>query len=73
VGLAPELILHGENGLLIERSIEAIREALTLLRDTPELRRSMGARAREVIEQGWTWDQQAPRYIPFFDCGIALQ
>ena len=73
VGLAPELITHNDNGLLIERSIEAIREAVTLLRDSPDLRKRMGERAREVIEQGWTWDQQAPLYIPFFDCGLALQ
>ena len=73
VGLAPELITHNDNGLLIERSIEAIREAVTLLRDNPELRMRMGERAREVIEQGWTWDQQAPAYIPFFDCGLGLK
>jgi len=73
VGLAPELITHNDNGLLIERSIEAIREAVTLLRDTPDLRKHMGKRARKVIEQGWSWDQQAPLYIPFFDCGLALQ
>jgi hypothetical protein len=73
VGLAPELIRQGENGLLIERSIEAIREAVSLLRDSPELRASMGARAREVVAQGWTWDHQAPSYIPFFDFGLALQ
>lgn len=73
VGLAPELITHGDNGLLIERSIKSIREALLLLRDSPELRISIGNRAREIIEQGWTWDQQAPRYIPFFDHGLAQQ
>jgi hypothetical protein len=73
VGLAPELITHGDNGLLIERSVQAIREALVLLRDSPDLRASMAERARTVIEQGWTWDQQAPAYIPFFDCGLGLR
>jgi len=71
VGLAPELISHGDNGFLIERSIEAIRDALTLLRDNPDLRIHMGERSRSVIEKGWTWDHQAPRYIPFFECGLA--
>jgi len=73
VGLAPELIRHGDNGLLIERSIQAIREAVTFLRDRRDLRSVMGAQARTVIEQGWTWDRQAPRYMPFFDCGLAKQ
>ncbi len=71
VGLAPELIRHGGNGLLIERSIEAVRGAVALLRDRRDLRIHMGERARAVIEQGWTWDLQAPRYIPFFDRGLA--
>jgi hypothetical protein len=73
VGIAPELIQHGGNGLLIDRSIEAIRDALVLLRDSPELRMHMGKQARAVIEQAWTWDLQAPRYIPFFDYGLGLR
>jgi len=71
VGIAPELIDHGHNGLLIDRSIPAIQEAVVKLRDRPDLRIAMGACARQVIEQGWTWDKQAKNYIPFFDCGLA--
>ena len=71
VGIAPELIGQDHNGLFIERSIESIREAVVKLRDRPDLRVAMGARARHVIEQGWTWDRQAQNYIPFFDHGLA--
>jgi len=71
VGLAPELIRHGENGLLIDRSRGAIQEAVTHLRDSPDLRAAMGVRAREVVEQGWTWDSQALHYIPFFDYALS--
>ena len=71
VGIAPELIDHGHNGLLIDRSIEAIQQAVVSLRDNPDKRIGMGALARTVIEQGWTWDEQAENYILFFDCGLA--
>jgi hypothetical protein len=71
VGIAPELIRHGHNGLLIDRSIEAIQAAVVRLRDRPDERAAMGMHARQVIEQDWTWDKQAPSYIPFFDYGLA--
>ena len=71
VGIAPELIAHDHNGLLIDRSIESIQEAVLRLRDNPDLRRAMGVHARQVIKQGWTWETQVQYYIPFFDCGLA--
>jgi hypothetical protein len=71
VGIAPELIGHGYNGLLIDRSIEAIQEAVTGLRDRPDLRAAMAAHAREVIEQNWTWDKQALNYRAFFDYALS--
>ena len=73
VGLAPELIQNGVNGLLIDRTVEAIREAVLRLRDARDERIEMGRRARAVIEQGWTWDRQAPGYIPFFDHGLGIK
>ncbi len=71
VGIAPELINHGHNGLLIDRSIKSIQDAVLRLRDNTDLRIAMGAHARQAIEQGWSWDKQAQNYIPFFDCGLA--
>jgi len=71
VGIAPELIRHGHNGLLIDRSIEAIQDAVVQLRDRPGLRGAMGVHARQAIVQDWTWDRQAQNYSSFFDCGLA--
>jgi len=71
VGLAPQLISHGDNGLIIERDSAAIRRAVTALRDQRDLRVAMGRRAREIIEHAWTWDMQAPAYIDFFEYGLA--
>ena len=72
VGIAPELIRDGENGFLIERSIKAIRNAVIKLRDNQELRIAMGKRARETVENAWSWDLQAQNYIPFFDYGLDI-
>jgi hypothetical protein len=70
VGIAPELIQDGENGFLIDRTIDAIRSAVIKLRDNQELRTAMGKRARETVENTWSWDLQAKNYIPFFDYGL---
>jgi glycosyltransferase involved in cell wall biosynthesis len=70
VGLAPELIQDGENGFLIDRTIDAIRSAVIKLRDNQELRTAMGMRARETVENTWNWDVQAKNYVPFFNCGL---
>ena len=70
VGIAPELIEDGVNGILIERSITAIREAVILLRDNRDLRIEMGEKARKKIEESWTWDIQSQKYIPFFMFGL---
>lgn len=70
VGIAPELIDHGVNGLLVERNVGSIRDALQQLRDERDLRIAMGQQARRVIEESWTWDRQASCYVPFFDHGL---
>jgi len=70
VGIAPELINDYDSGILVERTVADIRRAVVLLRDNPEMRIHMGRRARRTIEEQWTWDRQAPNYIPFFNFGL---
>ena len=70
VGIAPELIDHGLNGFLIDRTVEAIRETVLGLRDDRELRLEMGRQARRAVEEAWNWDVQAPIYVPFFERGL---
>jgi len=71
VGIAPELISDNINGLLIDRNIDAIRAAVIKFRDNRDLRMTMGGKARANIEQNWSWDIQALKYIPFFDKGLS--
>ena len=48
IGGLPDLVISGYNGLLIEPSAGALREALTLLCDNPDMRHQFGKRALEV-------------------------
>ena len=56
IGGIPHLITHEKTGLLIEPSNpEKLREAINQLVENPELRKSMGANAREKVEQQFSW------------------
>jgi glycosyltransferase involved in cell wall biosynthesis len=66
VGNMPEFVSDGENGFLVERTVEAIADRLAALRDDAGLRARIGAAARATAER-WDWRRQALRYVPLFD------
>ena len=70
VGHAPDLIVDGRNGFLVEREVKTIRQKVIQLRDFPELREQMGRSARHEVEANWHWDEQAPKYVPFFEAAL---
>jgi glycosyltransferase involved in cell wall biosynthesis len=41
--------------------VPALAAALRRLRDDPELRRRVGAAARELANRTWSWDEQIRR------------
>lgn len=56
VGGIPEIITHGENGILVEpSSAEAIKEALLLLMSNNELRSKLSTRAVETYKEYYTF------------------
>ncbi|GAA3067055.1 hypothetical protein GCM10020000_59150 [Streptomyces olivoverticillatus] len=61
-GGAPDAVLDGETGYVVRGGspAEAADRIVTLLRD-PELRRRMGERGREWVEERWRWDLLAER------------
>jgi len=61
VGNMPELILDGYNGWIVERSIEGLTNAL--LEHSKSDIQQLGRNARSSIEEGWSWEAQAPRYL----------
>ena len=54
-GGIPEIIRHGENGFLVERDdLEGLVHYATLLIENEALRRTMGDRARAMVEEHFT-------------------
>jgi len=61
VGNMPEFVDPGVNGLIIERSVDSLVDALAAVRDQPDLRASMGVEARRRAE-AWDWKHQSEAY-----------
>ena len=51
VGGIPEAVAHGQTGLLINRSVAELAQALRRLHQSPELWRNMSIGARERFER----------------------
>jgi glycosyltransferase involved in cell wall biosynthesis len=65
VGGCEELIEDGVNGFLVDRDVEAIRDKLVLLRDDRALARAMGAAARRIVEERWSWELRSEAWLDF--------
>jgi len=57
VGGLPEIIRHGENGILVENSAPAIAKAIRDLTDTPGLASRLGQAGRSTVEEKFTNDR----------------
>lgn len=66
VGGAPEVVLDGETGLVVEPAVEPVRAALQLLASSAELRRLLGSAGRERVAQNFSYAQFRDRAEAFF-------
>lgn len=66
VGIVPELIKSNENGLIVERSVDAIRAAVRILMENGEKREEFGQSIRQTILEKWTWEHCWPAWENFF-------
>jgi hypothetical protein len=66
VGGLPEIITHGENGLLVDNVPEMIAAALRQLLDNPALARSIGAAARRTVMDRFTADHMVRRTMDVY-------
>ena len=62
VGGLPEVIRHGENGLLVENDEAAIASAIRQLLDHPEQARQIGAAARRTVIERFTVDRMVAEH-----------
>jgi glycosyltransferase involved in cell wall biosynthesis len=62
VGQVAERLRDGVDAMLVPPGdVPALAAALRRLRDDPELRRRVGAAARELANRTWSWDEQIRR------------
>jgi len=53
-GAAEEMIINGVNGLIVDRNVDKLTEAIDKIKDD-NLRISMGNKFYEEIMKNWTW------------------
>lgn len=61
-GVAPELIKHGINGLIVEPTLQAFSDAIDWCREHPETVRAAGAANAELIRNERTWQHSAASF-----------
>ena len=66
VGGLPEVIRHGENGLLVENDADAIRRAIHELQEDPERTRRIGDSARDTVMERFTVEQMVRRTMEVY-------
>jgi hypothetical protein len=66
VGGLPEIIRHGENGLLVENTAPTIAAAVRELVDHPALARRLGDAARRTVMEGFTVDHMVRRTMEVY-------
>lgn len=66
VGGLPEIVRHGETGLLVEpENVEALAEAILSLLDCPEMGAEMGGAGRRLAAN-YDWDTIVDQYLEMF-------
>lgn len=66
VGGAPEVVLDGETGLVVQPAVEPVRAALQLLASSAELRKLLGTAGRERVTQCFSYARFRERAEAFF-------
>ncbi len=66
VGGAPEVVVHGQTGLVVAPAVEPVRAALQKLAASAELRRRLGQAGRERVAQCFSYPQFRARAEALF-------
>jgi hypothetical protein len=66
VGGLPEIVRHGENGLLVDNALPAIAAAVRKLLDNPAFARRIGDAARRTVMERFTVDHMVRRTMEVY-------
>lgn len=67
VGIAPELVLSGENGLVVDRTPEAFAAAFRWCRENAQAVRAAGRRNAAAMRQARSWEHVSPAWGDVID------
>jgi len=68
VGGIPEIIRHGQTGLLVKpEDPEDLARAMQYLISNPEIAERMGKKGRRLVEKHFTWKAIAQKYVRSYD------
>ncbi|GAW93290.1 glycosyltransferase family 4 protein [Calderihabitans maritimus] len=63
VGGIPEAVVSGKSGLLVNKGdVQGLAEACLFLLKSPFLRAAMGIQGRQIVENCFTWEENARRH-----------
>lgn len=73
VGGIPELISHGETGILVEpANPDELAEAIISMVSDPKLRKKLGSKARKLVEERFTWKHTAKHTLTVYKKVVGL-
>jgi glycosyltransferase involved in cell wall biosynthesis len=70
VGGCEELIIDGENGFFVDRSIEDIKQKVSTLYKDKGLIQKMGTKNRQIVEEKWSWELRVHDWLKFITKNI---
>ena len=74
VGGLEDVVVNGETGILVEPgSEEKLAEAIETLLEDEAYRRKLGAKARRLVEERYSWDVVVDRIIDVYNYAITLE
>lgn len=71
VGIVPEVVLHRDNGLIVERSVAAFRAALSWCNSNLDLIRQKGVERAKTIHATRNWQALAPAWRAAYQQALA--
>ena len=66
-GAAEEIVIHGENGMFVDRNVRCVTEALTHLKSNPSVVTDMGDNMYNTIMNKWTWKYRIEDFRAMFN------